>query len=188
MGYKEYKKAIKLIDMHKDIVLSSNGCNENLIYKAEKKLNLKITGIYRDFLRKYGFLSFGSEEIYGIVDDNFEKSSIPDAIWYTIKQRKEANIPNSLLIIYHTGGDEVFCLNFNNINNQGDPNIISYIPGVQIEIKNCEIIYEDFGTFLLDRVNMELNNISYTYDKANNILTNTDKSENITTNTYNRYR
>ena len=157
MSYKDYEKAIKLIEENEDLKDDIGGCLPKLIEKAEKKLNLKFPKSYTEFLLKFGVLSFGSEEIYGIVREDFDNSRVPDAIWYTLVERREVKMPEWLLVIYDTGSEELFCLNFNSINDEGEPSVVSFVPGVEIEHQTYEKIAKDFGEFLLSRVQQELN-------------------------------
>jgi hypothetical protein len=102
----------------------------------------------------FGAGNFGAQEIYGIINDDFEHSSVPDAIWFTLSERKEINLPPNLLVIYDTGSDELFCLNFND--NNDEPTIVSFVPGMDVESQPYEIIAKDFGDFLLDLVMQEI--------------------------------
>jgi hypothetical protein len=157
MSYKDYETAIKLIEENKDLKIVIGGCSLNLICLAESKLNLKFPNSYKEFLMQYGALCFGAEEIYGIVKEDFEKSEVPDSIWYTLLERRVAKMPDSLLVIYDTGSEELFCLDFNNLSIEGEPTVVVFVPGVDLEYQSYEIIAEDFGQFLLDRVKIELN-------------------------------
>ncbi|WP_231559800.1 SMI1/KNR4 family protein [Geobacillus subterraneus] len=103
----------------------------------------------------FGAGNFGSQEIFGIISSDFENSSVPDAIWYTLTERREGNLPSNLLIIYDTGSDEVFCLDFNKIDNN-EPKVVSFFLGVDLDNQKYEIIANDFGSFLLDLVKREL--------------------------------
>lgn len=156
MSYKDYEKAVKLIEENEDLKDDIGGCSHKLIELAEKKLNLKFPRSYKDFLLKFGVLSFGSEEIYGIVREDFDNSRVPDAIWYTLVERREVKMPEWLLVIYDTGSEELFCLNLNNINDEGEPIVVSFVPGLDIEYQTYEEIAKDFGEFLLSRVKLEL--------------------------------
>ena len=62
---------------------------------------------------------------------DFENSSVPDAIWYTLTERRETNLPSNLLVIYDTGSDEFFCLDFNQYDYKGEPRVVSFLPGVK---------------------------------------------------------
>ncbi|GGB61063.1 hypothetical protein GCM10011409_42930 [Lentibacillus populi] len=126
--------------------------SEELIDQAEQKLGFKL-GSYLDFLTSFGAGNFGAEEIFGIISK--ENSSVPDAVWYTLTERKEGELPNILLVIYETGGDEVFCLDFNNIKN-GEPKVVSFITGIDIRNQSFEIIADNFGELLLNLVKQEI--------------------------------
>ena len=156
MSYKDYERAVNLIEENEELKDDIGGCSPKLIEMAEKKLNLKFPKSYTDFLLKFGVLSFVSAEIYGIVREDFDNSRVPDGIWYTLVERKEVKMPDWLLVIYDTGSEELFCLNFNITNDEGEPTVVSFVPGVNIEYQTYEEIAKDFGEFLLQRVNAEL--------------------------------
>ena len=151
MSTKDYLEAEQLLERNEEICDFVGEVSEEIVMLAEKKLNLKFTDLYRNFILKYGAGNFGSIEIYGIIKEEFENSGIPDSIWYTLKQRKEINLPNNLIIIYHTGGDEVFCIDV-----EDKAKIVSFVLGLELELQRYEVIAEDFGEFLLKMIKMEL--------------------------------
>lgn len=128
---------------------------QELISLAEETLGLKFTGSYLDFLKTFGAGSFGAQEIYGIVDEDFVSSSVPDAIWFTLTERKEIDLPPNLLIIYHTGGVELFCLDFSQQDTYGEPPVVAFVPGFDNDKQRYEVIAKDFGDFLLYLINLE---------------------------------
>jgi len=156
MSVETYQKAKQIISAQTDIADFVGGRSNDLISMAENELDLKFTGLYLDYLQTFGAGNFGAEEIYGIINDDFENSSVPDAIWYTLTERKETNLPNNLLVIYDTGSEELFCLDFNNLDDKNEPRVVSFVPGMQLESQTYEIIANDFGDFLLDLVKEEL--------------------------------
>lgn len=156
MSTEDYENALNLINENEFLSDFVGKCPEQLVRKAEEKLNLSFPKSYKQFLLNFGAGNFGSEEVYGIVKEDFENSGIPDAIWYTIKQRKEVNLPSNLVVIYHTGGEEIFCLDTNKPGKHGEPAVISYAIGVDPKHQTYEIIANDFGEFLLQRVKLEL--------------------------------
>ncbi|WP_141306087.1 SMI1/KNR4 family protein, partial [Sporolactobacillus inulinus] len=113
MSLVTYQKAKQVIQTNEDIADFIGGRTNELIKFAEEKLDVTFTGLYLNYLQTFGAGNFGGQEIYGIINDDFENSSVPDAIWYTLSERKAINLPNNLLIIYDTGSDELFCLDFN---------------------------------------------------------------------------
>ncbi|MBU8595460.1 cell wall assembly protein [Shouchella clausii] len=156
MSVETYQKAKEIIMNEEEIADFVGGRTDELISLAEEKLGLKFTGLYLDYLKTFGAGNFGAQEIYGIIDADFENSSVPDAIWYTLTERKEIRLPDNLLVIYDTGSDELFCLDFNQSDDNGEPKVVSLVPGVDIESQTYEIIANDFGDFLLDLVKQEV--------------------------------
>lgn len=152
-AYQEAKQIILNDDYIADFI---GGRSTELINLAEEKLGLRFTGLYLDYLQTFGAGNFGAQEIYGIISVDFENSSVPDAIWYTLTERKEINLPSNLLVIYDTGSDELFCLDFNQLDDKGEPKVVSFVPGVELESQIYEIIANDFGDFLLDLVKQEI--------------------------------
>lgn len=159
MSIQDYNKAVQLIQENMNLADFVCSSSEKLIKRAEKKLNLLFSQQYKSFLLRYGAGNFGSEEIYGIIKADFDNSGVPDAIWFTLKQRREINLPNNLLIIYHTGGEEMFCLDFNKKSETLEPVVVSYLIGVEQNLQKYEVIASDFGEFLFQRVRIELGNL-----------------------------
>ncbi len=156
MSIQDYNIAVDLLQQNQNLSDFVGECSEYIVKKAEEKLSIEFPQSYRSFLRNFGAGNFGTEEIYGVVKEDFENSGIPDAIWFTLKQRKEINLPSNLLIIYHTGGEEMFCLDINKIGRYGEPVVVSFIIGVDLEFQKYEVIANDFGEFFLQRVKSEL--------------------------------
>ncbi|MCG1027021.1 SMI1/KNR4 family protein [Virgibacillus halodenitrificans] len=156
MSVENYQKAKDIIMNEEEISDFVGGQADELISLAQEKLGLTFTGLYYDYLKTFGAGNFGAQEIYGIIHADFENSSVPDAIWYTLTERREINLPNNLLVIYDTGSDEIYCLDYSQRNDNGEPKIVSFAPGVELESQTYEVIANDFGDLLLDLVNQEV--------------------------------
>jgi len=152
MSKETYFKAVNMIEGHEDIADFIGERSEGLVKKAELILGLEFSPLYRDFIKRYGAGNFCAEEIYGVINDDFENSSVPDAVWFTLTERKSFNLPNNLLVIYDTGIGELNCLDFNQINSNGEPPVIAYVSGSS----ETNIVAEDFGDFLLSLIEREV--------------------------------
>lgn len=82
------------------------------------------------------------------------KDEDPDMFGNSVDE--EINLPKNLLIIYDTGSDELFCLDFNKSREKEEPKVVSFVPGVELESQTYEIIANDFGDFLLNLVKQEI--------------------------------
>ncbi|APM37705.1 SMI1/KNR4 family protein [Clostridium kluyveri] len=156
MSIENYSKAIKVINANKEHCFFAGNKSEELVSKAEEALEIRFSSQYRKFVLDYGAGSIGAEEIYGVVDDDFDNSSVPNGVWFTLTERQEIQMPENLLVLCDTGSDEFFCLDFNKLNNDGEPPVVAFIPGVDNEHQTYEIIAEDFGNYLLQVVEQEL--------------------------------
>ncbi|WP_316569312.1 SMI1/KNR4 family protein [Neobacillus sp. YIM B06451] len=156
MSWDTYQRAIYLMEQYEEECDFVGARSDELISKAEDALGFLFLPIYRDFLKKYGAGSFGSQEFYGVIDDDFKNSTVPDAIWCTLTEREDSNLPNHLLVIYDTGMGELICLDFKKINEVGEPQVVSYFPGFDLDKQDFTVVAHDFGDFLLDMVNREL--------------------------------
>lgn len=156
MPNNSYQEAKNIILKNEELHDFVGGRSQRLILNAERKLNLIFSPFYLDFLQTFGAGSFGAEEIYGIINDDFENSSVPDAIWYTLTERQESNLPKSLLVLYDSGIGDLFCFDFRDLNDDKEPRIVTFIPGVELKYQNYEVIADNFGDFLLDLVKQEI--------------------------------
>lgn len=155
LSWNTYQEAIELMKQNEDECDFVGERTDELINKAENVLGFSFSKIYRDFLKKFGAGNYGSEEVYGLIHDDFENSYVPDAIWYTLTERKDSKLPKHLLVIYSTGMGELFCLDFNSVNEVGEPKVINFIPGIDVDKQDLTIIANDFGDFLLNLVKAE---------------------------------
>ncbi|WP_314576024.1 SMI1/KNR4 family protein [Enterococcus gilvus] len=81
---------------------------------------------------------------------------MPDAIWATLDERNLINLPKNLLVLYNTGLEELYCLNFDILNSNNEPKVTSYFTGYSSDVQKYEVLYDDFSEFLLDMVYSEI--------------------------------
>jgi hypothetical protein len=141
----DYKKAKELIrDSDEGSFVGS--IEESIIAEAENALGLKFPPTYRQFLADFGCGDIYGNEIYGIIDSNFQKSAIPNGIWLTLNERQKAKLPKSLILIAQ-GYDGYLALDAMQENKEEDFAIIEWVGGN--ENNKNEAIYADFGAYFL---------------------------------------
>lgn len=155
MSMKDYLEAVKIIK-EKPVrgTFFIGPRSEELVNEAEVALSLKFPPIYRRFLLEFGAGNFGSCEIYGITTNKFQNASVPNGIWYTLSERKESQLPNNYVVIYNTGDGELFCLDIPG--DEKEAHIVTFEPGLDPDEQAREVVAEDFGSFLLQMINEEL--------------------------------
>ncbi|MBF0786845.1 MULTISPECIES: SMI1/KNR4 family protein [unclassified Streptococcus] len=149
-----YEKAKLLIIENIDMMDYFGKCSNHIIELAERTLGVTYPKDYRDFIRNFGAGNFGSSEIYGVFREDFLNSGVPDSVWLTLLERKEIDFPKHLVIVYASGNGELFCFDYNQLNLNGEPTIVSFISS-RNDYK-YEVVYDNFGDFLLDIVTREL--------------------------------
>jgi antitoxin YobK len=156
MSMKEYQYAVETMNRYPELMDFVGPRSDNLIILAEKALDIRFPATYRRFLSEYGAGAFGSDEIYGIIDADFANSGVPDAIWFTLQERKNWDLPNNLVAIYDADDGEIYCLDVEAIERDETP-IITYQSAYPPEEQHRETIARDFGEFLLQLVQRQVN-------------------------------
>lgn len=151
MSMLDYEKAAKLVIENPHLADFVGPRPKSLIEAAEQALSVHFPPTYRRFLVEFGAGGFGSEQIYGVVHENFEESCAPDGIWWTLQDRKNWQLPPSLIAIYDMGDGEVFYLDLATIE-EGEAPVIVYDAAYMPEEQSREIIANDFGEFFFDLV------------------------------------
>ena len=95
---------------NQEICDAGRPATDELIEKAERYLDVQFPDDYRAFLKRWGTLSIGPLEFYGICNEDFVNTSVPDAIWYTQRKRQQLGLPKELVILYDNNGVEYYCL------------------------------------------------------------------------------
>lgn len=153
---KNYEEALEFLRKDKSGELFTSGVkSEELVKKAEEILSLKFSPMYKKFIREFGSISYGGVEIYGVFDDDFENSGVPDGIWYTLDLRRTCNLPKNLLVIYDLGNGEIYCQDYNKVD-ESEPKIVVYVPGFDNQDQTYEVIADNFGDFLVRQLNLEI--------------------------------
>ena len=148
-----YEKATDLIQKNVDLFVSGFcPCSECSIQKIEQALNSKIPSDYVRFLRTFGLLNFGGAEVFGIFRDEIDGIYLGNMITRTLNERNEGKMPSNLIVIEDTGWDgELYCLQINENDPDKSPVVVYVHPTVPIEV-----LTPDFGTYLLQRVQQEI--------------------------------
>ena len=127
---------------------------DTLVQKAEQVLELKFPPTYKLFIKKYGCGGINSMEIYGLMDEDFQNSSAPDAIWSTLRKREKGYIPYHFIHIDDTGDGFYYYLDSSQVNKEGEYPVVIWTYGMDENKK--EKVAEDFGEFLLQQVQQAL--------------------------------
>jgi len=145
MTLRDYEEAREAIVAHPELADFAGPRDEKLVEAAERALGVRFPPSYRRFLLDFGAGSFDGHEIYGVLDDDFESSGVPDAVWVTRSLRDEDPIPADLIVFYATGDGEHLCVRSGSV----DTPVVAIWPGSDEE---PEVVAPDFGVWLKEIV------------------------------------
>jgi hypothetical protein len=153
MGMEKLTTAIRMISEHPELSEFVGPRPAAWIAAAERCLNVRFPPTYRTFLLELGAGAFGSVEFFGVVDDNWEDSGLPDVVWLAMRAQREGWLPQGIVPIYDDGMGNWLVLNLREPWSSGEPNVVAWEMGRSQPDANLEIIAPNFGAFLLDEVN-----------------------------------
>ena len=148
MGLIELNKGINIIEGSSNSDFEGNK-DKSLVEKAEEFLGVEFPPTYRDFLLKLGCGDIDGKEFFGIIDDNFKNSSIPNSIWLTFDLRHNLNAPSTLVFVAESD-EGYYALDLEQIDSNNEAPIIEWFPGRE---KPYRVLYQDFGVFLYNMLN-----------------------------------
>jgi SMI1-KNR4 cell-wall len=147
----DYECAVALIDKHGEAADFAGPRPPGLIDRAERAVDVLFPPTYRRFLVEYGAGSIGGTEIYGVIDADFENSSIPDAVWHNLTMRRDGY--GEGLFSFHAVGDgEEYCLDTSRLRPDGEMPVV----GVYVGSDERREIAADFGRAFLMLLREEL--------------------------------
>lgn len=148
MGMKELDRALELIEEDGSGDFEGPKSPE-LVITAEKRLGLLFPPTYKKFLLEMGCGDIAGLEIYGLINGDFDDSSIPDTVWVTMDERKSCRLPSGLVLV--AAGDDgcYYALDIAEAGKDGECPVVKW-DSVQARI--TETISPDFGSFLLEEM------------------------------------
>lgn len=155
MSYLDFEKAMSLAPKCKFYTTVGGKTNDE-IKKSEKLLKLKFSKQCNEFYKKYGYLSFYGNEIFGIDPDDNSGILEGNSVAYALNDREEYNLPVFWVPIYNYEDGNMAYLDYTSLNKEGEPSVImAFYNGEEYEI--VETVAEDFGLFVLQLVEEQLN-------------------------------
>lgn len=148
MSLADLKRAFKRIDANEHEADFVGSRDEALVALAERTLGLRFPPTWRAFLARYGCGSIAGEEFYGLVDDDFVNSSVPDAIWLTLDQRRTTGLPETLVIVYGVGDGTYYALDCGARGKDGECPVVEWFSADRTPPGSLKVVASDFGALL----------------------------------------
>jgi len=123
----------------------------SIVNAYEQTLGVDFPKSFRFFLENFGRISFGSRDIYGVVKDGFNQSSVPNFYWFTKVLRERSDISNSMVVIGTSGFGPHIILETGKMDSDNECPVCL--------VRKTEIIEDlapSFGIFLSDEIKAEI--------------------------------
>ena len=77
----------------------AGGQGPTMVSAAEAKLSVVFPPSFREYLLRWGNLSFDGYEYYGLTrNSDFENASVPNCVWFTLRKRIQVGLPKSYVV------------------------------------------------------------------------------------------
>lgn len=153
MSMADLNRALELINGHPELAEFAGPRDLALLTLAEEVLGGKFPPTYRAFVESLGAGNFGAFEVYGVIDSDFDHSTVPDAVAVTLKDRSDNKLPDRYLVIGSTGYGPEYCIE---LSDNGESPVFVFKSGPPSIRQRIEDVARDFGEFLLAGVMEEL--------------------------------
>ena len=155
MSYENYEKALSLAPKCK-CYMTTGGKSEDIILSAEQLLNIVFSKQHRDYCSRIGYMSFFGHEIFEV--GSYDSPIIEaNTVAYALHEREKFDLPEKWLPIYNFNDGNIAFFDYTQTDETGEPPIIMAINTGKKYVL-LERLAEDFGDFLLDLVEMQLDN------------------------------
>lgn len=149
MSVNELKRALEII-RNNDSADFEGEKTEELVLKAEHFLGVTFPPSYRLFLKSLGCGDVNGIEFYGLINDSFEHSTVPNAIWLTNDLRKRFNAPLSLVFVAESS-EGFYAIDLNKTGLDSEAAVVDW--NTEKAQGPFDIVADDFGCFVLDKLN-----------------------------------
>jgi hypothetical protein len=125
---------------------------ESLVRKAEAALGVVFPPSYRQFLLDLGCGDIVGFEVYGVVDEDFTRSAVPDAVWLTLEERQSSGLDPRFVILGALGDGSYDCLDMAHLGPDGEAPVVQLSADGESTVK----LADSFGEFFLAEVESAL--------------------------------
>jgi hypothetical protein len=153
MSMRDLLVGLSIVAAHEHLGFFVGPRDAKLVWAAERAFGGTLPATYREFVTHLGAGNFGGFEVYGVIDGEFEHSTVPNGVWLTLNERRVSGLPNALAIIGSTGYGDYYCVD---LAREYESPVLLYRPGLPPDLQKREQVAEDFGKFFLDRVRAEI--------------------------------
>lgn len=126
----------------------AGGASNEAIADYEKALGVNFPLSYKQFLKKYGALSFAGDTYYGITKSGISATSVPNVAYATNSARADGDANESMIVVKASGYGLIYSIDVSTLGATGEPVIVE----TQLSFKRTKeknVIYQSFEDFFV---------------------------------------
>jgi len=136
----------------------AGGATEEMITKFEKALGVNFPGSYREFLKKYGALSFAGDTYYGVTKNGVDAVAIPSVAFATRSARDDGSADDSMIVVKASGYGPIYSIDTSITGAAGEPVVVETELSFK-RTKDKRVIYQSFQEFFSDMISQAIKNL-----------------------------
>jgi antitoxin YobK len=156
VSVEDYRAARDLVEQHEDLADFVGERPDDLVTRAEQALGTGFPPSYRAFVSELGAGDIAGAEFYGVIDDDFESSGVPNGIWLTLQERTDSDLPPELIVVGDDGMGNYYALDSSRQDASGEYPLVIWVPGSSRPGDELETVAGDFGQFFREQVEQGL--------------------------------
>jgi len=129
----------------------AGGASDALIAEFEKELSVGFPNSYKQFLKKFGALSFAGETYYGITKSGLTATAIPSVLFATKTARSLGDADSSMIVIKVSGYGPIYSIDTSKVGETGEPVVVE----TELSFKRDgqkSVIFKSFEDFFCESI------------------------------------
>lgn len=122
--------------------------SDALVAKAEAALGLSFPPSYRQFLLDMGCGDIAGLEIFGVINENFQNSTVPNGVWLTLNERRSIGLDPAFVIVGDGGDGTYYAIDTRRVDDSGEAPVVRLSTDGMLGEK----VADSFGAYLLEAV------------------------------------
>jgi cell wall assembly regulator SMI1 len=123
------------------------GAQDSHIKAFENELGVRFPPSYKEFLKRFGALSFAGDTYYGITKKGLTATSVPSVAFATKSARSQGDADSAMVVVKVSGYGPIYSIDTAIIGDDGESPIIETELSFKREAKKT-VVAKSFGDFI----------------------------------------
>lgn len=130
----------------------------SVVEEFEKELAVKFPSAYKEFLMKFGALSFAGDTYYGITKSGIGAKSTPSVVFATNTARSQGNADTAMIVVKASGYGPIYSIDTSIVSDKGECPVIETELSYKRDGKKV-VISESFEDFFCNSIRQAIKSL-----------------------------